>query len=67
MEKYEVTMSIEASRSAQTDPEFTKVVEADNESEALVQARRLIRAENPEFNYKTVWAWGIRRIIPGGN
>jgi hypothetical protein len=66
MDKYEVTMFVKGSHDARTDPEITKVVEADNELEALVHARRSLRTQNPEFDYKTVWAWSISRIIQSG-
>jgi hypothetical protein len=62
LEKYEVTMSIHASSVADTDPEVTKFVEADNERDALQKARVLIHADYPEFDYRRVWAWSIRRI-----
>ncbi len=65
MDKYEVTMFVRASPGA-PDPEITKVVEADNELEALVHARKSLRTQNPEFDYKTVWAWSISRIIQSG-
>jgi hypothetical protein len=62
MNTYEVRMSIETDDSAEQDPEITKAVEAKDDDEALVKARKLVQVENPEHNHRKIWSWGITQI-----
>ena len=62
MKKYEVTMWVESGREPEDDPKVSKFVSAADKHAALEMARILVRDENPELNYRKIWAWIIRRI-----
>ena len=62
MKNYEVTMWVESDGEPEDDPKVTKIVEASDKHAALEVARILVRDENPELNYRKIWAWAIRRV-----
>lgn len=62
MNKYKVMMKIEIDGPAENDPEVTKEVMASTPNEALDKARELVKAENPELNYRKIWFWTIRLL-----
>ena len=60
--RYEVTVWIEAGGEPEDDPHVSKIVEASDKHAALDAARLKVRDENPELNYRKIWAWTIRRV-----
>jgi len=62
MKKYEVTMWVESNGEPEDDPKITKTVSASDKHVALDAARLRVRDENPELNYRKIWAWAVTRI-----
>ena len=54
-------MLVESEATRDDDPEVVKVVEAADESEALLLARRLVQKDNPEINAAKIWHWSVAR------
>jgi hypothetical protein len=54
-------MKVELDGPAESDLEVRKSVQANDEIEALNQARQLVRMENPEITVAKIWAWSIER------
>ena len=41
---------------------ITKVVFADNETEALKKAKKLAQKEQPEVDHLKIWSWHIEQL-----
>ena len=61
MKNYRIRMLVELDGPAESDLEIEKTVQALSEDEALNNARRLVREENPEINAAKIWSWSIQR------
>ena len=62
MSNFKVELCLETSESPEKDTVLVAEVSAENESQALSEAKRTLHLSNPALNLAKVWCWHIEKI-----
>ena len=59
METLSVTCILLTSKKAESDQSFSVRVNAENDADALVLAKKLLKFKYPNLNFRKIWCWFV--------
>jgi hypothetical protein len=64
MEFFSVTLLFETSKKAESDFSLITKVQAEDYSDALVLAKKVLKIQYPYFNFRKIWCWFVEGKPP---
>ena len=59
MESLLVTLVLETSKKSESDLPLSMRVNARNDADALILAKKLLKSKYPNLNFRKIWCWFV--------